>query len=168
MSIYLSQIIYSRYCSVKPNQVTVNIHNVQQKLSRYFHCRGESSNMHSSCKASDKFPRPPSCPPLAELISRDPPNVSLTTTQAISAAKFWIPGPASTLSPSVCCLFLQIPFKIKHRMLSKQLLCTQLHALLNGEIATAMTSAVTSNLRDRVEGCSSSKLSGLAPSRKPP
>ena len=53
-------------------------------------------------------------------------------------------------------------------MLSKQLLCTQRHALLNGEIVTAVTSVVTSNLRDGVEGCSSSELSGLGPSRKPP
>lgn len=34
-------------------------------------------------------------------------------------------------------------------MLSKQLLCTQLHALLNCEIVTEMTSEVTSNLRNR-------------------
>ena len=81
-------------------------HGVQQKLSRYFHCRGDSSNTHNSCKASDRFPCPPSCPPLAELMCRDPANVSLTPTQAVSTAELWTLGPVSTLSPSVCCISL--------------------------------------------------------------
>lgn len=112
---------------------------------------GDASSTCNSCKASDRFSHVPLLPTISEVNLQgssqcpfDSHSGSINTLALDSGHSFH--------PQLLCCILFQIPFKIKHPILSKQLLSTQLRASLNREIVTEMTSEVPLNVRGR-RGC---------------